>query len=439
MKSHTAGLVLLALFFGCAQEPDLIGTTEISTWQFGKKGAISITFDDGTINQFREAVPILNDLGYKGTFFIITGDIPGSTFQRKFTGRPIEEIVHESTVMPTNDANFFERASAVGFLNITDAPNYHTEAGSLFEAGKKAEAYAMIDKGFALARSKKVSLMRTPAAPTQPSGITWDEIQEFARQGHEFGNHTVTHPRLAVLDEQNLLYELEKGKEEILRHLGSYHTFSAECPYGTENERVMKYAMKVHPALRNRMPEPFLDELNRWNEKDPGTSTKEYVQWQRGPLSDTPMALMKSWIDTVVQNDNVWLVLVFHGVDGVGWEANPHEELEEYFNYIKKNEDRLWVETFGNVTRYMRERMHTKIRKKVDGQVIMLELVHDLDPEMYRLPLTLKTYVGKEWKAATFRQGSDTKRLTPHIDAKGMYVTYRAMPNASPIEISEAR
>lgn len=437
MKTHVLCLVLLWFLTSCTGNSDLTGTTEITTWQYGKRGAISITFDDGTINQFRKAIPMMNDLGFKGTFFIITGNIPGSVFQRKFEGRPLEEIVQESVIMPTNDANFFERATAVGFLNIDNAPDYHSDAGALFESGKKAEAYAMIDEGFALARERKVALMRTPP-PAERDGVTWAEIQTFARQGHEFGNHTVTHPRLAVMDEKNLLYELKMGKEEILRHLGSYHTFSAECPYGTEDERVMEYAMEVHPALRNRMPEPFLDEHNRWDERNPTESKMEYVQWQRGPLADTPIELMKSWIDTVVQDDNIWLVLVFHGIDGVGWEAKDSEELQEYFDYIKQHDDRLWVETFGNVTRYMRERMDARIRKLVKDDVISIELFHDLDQDMYSLPLTLKTYVDKDWKRVIFKQGSETRRLTPLVDAKGSYVTYRVVPNSGLFEIYEA-
>ena len=36
-----------------------IARTEITTWQYGKRGAVSLTYDDGTINQFRVAVPIM--------------------------------------------------------------------------------------------------------------------------------------------------------------------------------------------------------------------------------------------------------------------------------------------------------------------------------------------------------------------------------------------
>ena len=163
-----------------------------------------------------------------------------------------------------------------------------------------------------------------------------------------------------VVDEPNLLYELEKCKEEINMMLGPDHTFSAECPFGTENERVMEYAYKIHPALRNRMPEPFLEEINRWNDMTPGLSNKPYIQWQRGPLTKTPVPLMKSWVDTLVARKNVWLVLTFHGVDGIGWEAKPHQELQEYFSYMKQHGDHLWIAPFRDATKYMRERMAAK-------------------------------------------------------------------------------
>lgn len=121
MKASVALVAVLWVFASCSGKSGLTGTTEIATWQGGKKGAVSITFDDGSINQFRQAIPILNRLGFKGTFFIITGNIPGSEFRGTFIGRPLEDLVAESAVMPTNDGNFFERASAVGFLGIPSA------------------------------------------------------------------------------------------------------------------------------------------------------------------------------------------------------------------------------------------------------------------------------------------------------------------------------
>lgn len=428
-----SGLIILS---ACSGNDDRYGETEIVKWKNGKTAAISLTYDDASINQFRQALPIMDTLGFKGTFFINTADIPGSKLPPKFIGRPLSDIVKETANTGTNESNLFERASALRFLDIENAVELHNQAGSLYEQNKIDEAYKVVDDAYMLARKKQSIVEKRPVL-LEPPFITWSEIKSFADNGHEFGSHTISHPRLAVLDEPNLLYEMEKCKEEILNQLGVEHTFSAECPFGTENERVMEYAYKIHPALRNRMPEPFLVELNRGSSHTPGEYEKEYIQWQRGPLKKTTMELMKSWIDTLLVHDNVWLALTFHGVDGVGWEAKPHQELKEFFTYIKQHEDRLWVATFGEVTQYMRERMNASLNHEKQNGKIVVNLTHTLDKSFYTVPLTLKTYVTASWKEALVKQGDESVTVSVHSDQKGNYVLYQALPNSNPIELSE--
>ena len=421
----------------CSDAKNNYGETEITKFQFGKPGAISITYDDATINQFRKALPIMDTLGIKGTFYINTADIPGSQFPPKWIGRPLSEIIKETESTPTNKDNLFERASALRFLDIKNAIEKHNNTGSLFENHKLAESYQIVDSAFNEARNKKSYREVRPILLTGER-ITWPEIRAFAANGHEFGSHTISHPRLAVLNEENMLYELEKCKEEILNKLGTEHTFSAECPFGTENERVMEYAYKIHPALRNRMPEPWLEELNRGSKKQPGTAGKEYVQWQRGPLTKTPMDLMKSWVDTLIVHDNFWLVLTFHGVDGIGWEAKPSSEHNEYFRYMKTKENELWIATFKDVTKYMRQRMNAELKVDKEKTRIVINLDHSLDKNMYDLPLTLKTYVDPGWKMVAIKQSDKVIQSKPVRDEKGPYILYQAFANGQPVEISSA-
>src|SRR5688500_9342081 len=103
---------ILYLAFACTEKEQIVGQTEITKWQYGKSGAVSLTYDDVSINQFRQALPIMNRLKLPATFFIITGQIPGSQYQGKFIGRPVQEIIKETAQTPTNKENFFERASA---------------------------------------------------------------------------------------------------------------------------------------------------------------------------------------------------------------------------------------------------------------------------------------------------------------------------------------
>jgi peptidoglycan/xylan/chitin deacetylase (PgdA/CDA1 family) len=122
-------------------------------------------------------------------------------------------------------------------------------------------------------------------------------------QGYEFASHTITHAHMAVLDTANMFYELEKSKEDIKNHLGNQYTFTAEIPFGIEHPRAMKYALPAYPTLRNMMTDPYMQEINRGYRTQPGSSDKEYVQWQRGATTKTPLPLMNSWIDTTLIHD----------------------------------------------------------------------------------------------------------------------------------------
>ena len=388
----------------------MYGQTTISKWQDGKQGAVSVTYDDGSINQFRKTLPIMNRMSIPATFFIITGQIPGSQYQGRFIGRPVKTIIDETASIPTNKDNFYERSSAAGFLGFKGTLDYHTNAGAHIDAGRVEEAYKTMDELYKKVRNGEFAIgNKTNNEVDEARGVTWDDIRSYAAQGHEFASHTVTHPHLAALDEVNMMYELEKSKEDIQKQLGPRYTFSAE---------------------------PFLEELNRSSRKNPGSYTKEYVQWQRGGTTKTPMPLMKSWIDTTAVNDNIWLVLVIHGVDGIGWEALTSQALDEYFQYMKGKEKNLWIATFADVTKYIRQRMNASIKITEKKNKLAVNLVHNLDKTMYDLPLTLKTYVPSSWEEIKVRQGKQTKNLKPQQDAGGSFVLYQAIPNSDQIVLS---
>lgn len=440
-------LVSIMGFTAFAQKSETVGKTEITKWQYDKKSAVSLTYDDGTINQFRVARPIMNKLGFPGTFYVISGTVPGSQYSPKFIGRPVDEIITETANIPTNEDNFFERASAVRFLGYKDTYAYHNQAGSQFEQGNIQEAYKLIDEAYKKVRNgafetsddsveARKALYDVLFVDPPVDLVTWDQLRKYQTNGHEIGSHTVSHPYLAVMDSANLMYELEKSKEDILNQLGREATFTAECPFGTEDERVMQHAHKVYPALRNRMPAPYLAELNRSSDENPTEAQKEYVQWQRGALSDTPMKQMKSWVDTALSEDNIWLVLVFHGIEGIGWEPLTEDELQEYFSYIKEKEPDLWVATFKDVTKYVRERKNAEIDVQNNETSLAVNLSHSLKDDRYNLPLTLKTYVPNQWKTISIQQNEEQQTVQSREDEQGRFVLYQAMPNSGPVNLT---
>lgn len=431
-------LVIILSMSGCAENAKLTGKTEITKWKDGKTGAVSITYDDGIRTQFSEMLPIMERLQLPATFFVITGPIKGSDDPGKFVGRPVKEIINETAHMPTNADNFFERASAIRYSGFKGMQAYYDKADEFYESGQKENAYKVIDTGYEKVRSGKLAPGKdTSMEIASETGLSWDDLKLYASRGYEIASHTVTHAHLAIMDTANMLYELQKSRQDILDHLGEKYTFSAEVPFGIEDPRVMKTALPVYPSLRNLMPEPYMKEINRGDQTQPVTADKEYVQWQRGPLSKTPLAKMKSWIDTTLAHDNIWLVLVFHGIDTLGWEPLPHELVDTYFQYIKKNEPNLWVATFGDVGRYMRERMDTKVTSNLSADSIAVSLSRSLDKNIYHIPLTLKTYVPAEWGKVKIVQDGKITGATVQKDEKGIYVLYSVYPDISSVVLKK--
>jgi peptidoglycan/xylan/chitin deacetylase (PgdA/CDA1 family) len=410
--------------------------TTITKWRDDKKGAVSITFDDGNRNQFKYALPILERLQLPATFYIITGPIIGSKYQGKFIGRNVDDIIRETQTIPTDSINYFERASAAKYLNRIGANAYYDKSAIAFEDGKVDKAYKIMDTLYQKARdgSFKTGIEYSDEV-AQEMGLSWDRIKVYASKGYEFASHTVTHTHLAVLDTTNINYELYKSKEYIKNHLGNEYTFDAEIPFGIEHPRALKYGFPAYEALRNMLKDSFMFEINRGYKTQPGSSNKEYVQWQRGPLSKTTLEQMKSYVDTTLAHNNIWLVLVFHGINGVGWEALPDTLLDTYFQYIKQNENNLWVAPFKDAGKYMRERMHANVQTQTSKSLITVHLTQSLDNNTYNVPLTLKTYLPAGWKNANIKQGSQHKKLLIKKDATGNYVLYDAMPGE--IEITQ--
>lgn len=438
MQTKTKILLLLPLLLLNTFINAQPGHTEITKWPEGKNGALSITYDDGSRNQFKYALPIMERLKLPATFFVITGGIPGSKYHGRFIGRPVKTIIAESATVPTNAQNFFERCSAAGYLGYIGTITYHTRAASLYDEGKTKHAYLLMDTLYAKVRHHDFKPGYQPCDEVlQEKGSTWADFRADAAKGYEFASHSITHASMPALDSVNIDYELRKSKAEILDKLGPKYTFSAEVPYGYENPRVMSIAYKIYPALRNRMPEPWLKEIDRASDDVPGNTAKDYVQWQRGTTTQTPLPLMQSWVDTATTRSDTWLVLVIHGVDGLGYEALPHTLLDKYFTYIKNRGDKLWIATFGDVTKYMREREGTKIDSKFQNGKITIRLNSSLDKAVYNVPLTLKTHVPEGWKWVKVVQGNDVEKVKIVKDASGNYVLLKVFSKSTRLIVSK--
>lgn len=94
--------------------------------------------------------------------------------------------------------------------------------------------------------------------------LGWDELAVLADLGWEIGSHTVTHPRLTQLDDEQLAAELSESKRTIETRLGRPCSAIA-YPYGDEDERVVAAAARAGYVAAAALPSrPHADEPLRW-------------------------------------------------------------------------------------------------------------------------------------------------------------------------------
>ncbi len=73
-------LIIIQIWFS----QNIFPQTSILKWKDGKSSCVTITYDDGSKNQFRIAMPIMDKYKLPGTFFINTGYFSGSKYFPNF-------------------------------------------------------------------------------------------------------------------------------------------------------------------------------------------------------------------------------------------------------------------------------------------------------------------------------------------------------------------
>ncbi|HEY2715323.1 MAG TPA: polysaccharide deacetylase family protein [Solirubrobacterales bacterium] len=76
--------------------------------------------------------------------------------------------------------------------------------------------------------------------PEVMRSISWEMAEELAAGGWEIGSHTLTHPRLTKLGDEELRHELEGSRRLVAARLGRCDTLA--YPFGAWDERVERAA-----------------------------------------------------------------------------------------------------------------------------------------------------------------------------------------------------
>lgn len=167
--------------------------------------AVSITFDDGYADNASVALPILSHLGLSATFFIATGYLDGG---RMWNDSVIEAIrLADSGKLELNSIGF-------GSLDLIDEQDRLRAILSLLEKLK----YLPLSE-----RNNSVESIVETIGKSLPSDLmmTTNQVRELSDAGMEIGAHTVHHPILSDLSDDDARLEIVESQMRLERITGS--------------------------------------------------------------------------------------------------------------------------------------------------------------------------------------------------------------------------
>jgi peptidoglycan/xylan/chitin deacetylase (PgdA/CDA1 family) len=169
------------------------------------KNGLAVTFDDGYRDNYTNAFPVLRELGLSATIFLTT------------------DALDDNSLL------------------------WHDRVFDAFQRTRKAEARASL--ATVLARLRRSSpeernrrieslleeLAIEPGVPPGWEKLTWQQVREMASHGISFGAHTLDHPILTFVSEEEARRQIRESKKRIEAKLGSPVTMFA-YPNGTASD-----------------------------------------------------------------------------------------------------------------------------------------------------------------------------------------------------------
>jgi len=298
----------------------------IAPYLGSRKGAVSLTFDDGFRKEVEDAAEILDACGLKGTFFLIP-------------------------------------------IRMADP------------------------KGSAMT-------------------VTWKRAKELMAEGHEMGTHGAIAPKLHEADAETL-DQLVNGSWQLIKENTGVAPVSYALPGGSRaDKRVMAIISEHHYFIRK----PTLL---------PGASIMGYGNAGKRKWSDeqTRKAILAT------RDAGGWHIAVIHSIVGGYAPFASKDEFRGHCQWLKSQEDTIWVAPMGVIGRYVKARQAATLKvieQKADS--VRFTVSSDLKPaEVFQVPLTIVIPAAGATKAVA-TQGD---RPAPKVTIKDGNILVDVLPDGT--------
>jgi hypothetical protein len=134
-----------------------------------------------------------------------------------------------------------------------------------------------------------------------------------------------------------------------------------------------------------------------------------------------------------------WCVYLIHGIDSDGgYSPLPSATLQASVNFFSTNQNTYWVQSFGNVVRYIRERDAVSVTEtSSEEDRLTLQVADGLDDTIFNYPITLRRPLPANWPGAVVSQNTRPVRSQILTVGSTNYVMFDVVPDAGEVLISK--
>jgi len=259
----------------------------------------------------------------------------------------------------------------------------------------------------------------------------WEDIQNAAKNGHEVASHTVTHTNFKQLSVAKQKGEIESSVKVIDSKVNQVKCLTMATPYCAQGSDSLaaRYFVAVRGCagfIESKTPKNIMN-------------VSSIICGTQGSVKKVKD--FKAKADQVAEK-NGWLVYLLHGIDNDGgYSPVPSDTLKASLEYLKANDSKFWVSTFGNQAKYIRERDCVSVKENsVSKKSISISVGDTLsNNEWYNYPLSFRRVLPADWKNALVAQnGEAVKSAIVEVNSV-KYIQFNAVPDAGEVVLKRVK
>ncbi|MBR4335678.1 MAG: hypothetical protein IKP74_04405 [Clostridia bacterium] len=174
---------------------------------------------------------------------------------------------------------------------------------------------------------------------------------------------------------------------------------------------------------------------------NPGGWYNLYMQSFRSTTDQNEkLRLGKGYLDETIQK-GAWLIIMCHGITASGDGGDIKQSYADQFlayasNYIQSGE--LWAATFGEATRYIRERQNTTVSARFENNAVLVDMKiirrteegKYLGETIFNYPLTVEVRVPDTWKNVRYEDKGEVKTAAVYKHDGASFAMVNLTPGA---------